>query len=289
MTGNHSAALAPPARPGAARRALLAPVPSPEETPYRGDMAGSPVFVRPATSADVKVLAAVLARAFYDDPPLTWLLPDPATRLGRVTRMFATVIGIESLRYGGVDVACDGEKILGGAIWLPPGHRRAGFREQIQAVPHHVRALAAALGRAARYGRALEGAHPKEPHWYLKAIGIDPAWQGLGLASPLLRSRLNRCDRYGQPAYLEAGKPDGVSLYEHFGFRRIGDLGMPEGAPLMAAMWRASATWRPSAPGPAPMSARYTSSAPRRTRIGGSLPGTDGWQVAGPTPSVSAR
>ncbi len=129
-----------------------------------------------------------------------------------------------------------------GAIWLPPGHRRAGFREQIRAVPHHVRALAEGLGRAARYGRALEGARPKEAHWYLKAIGVDPAWQGLGLASLLLRSRLNRCDGEGQPAYLEAGKPDGASLYGHFGFRRTGNLDMPEGAPAVTAMWRAPAT-----------------------------------------------
>ena len=238
-----TATLAPPARPGAARRPLLAPAPPPPaDLPYRGDLAASQVLIRPATSADVTTLAAVLARAFHDDPPLTWLLPDPATRLGRITRMFATVIGIESLRYGGVDVICAGEKILGGAVWLPPGQRRAGFREQIRAVPRHVRVLAAALARAARYGRALEGAHPREPHWYLQAVGIDPAWQGLGLASLLLRSRLNRCDRDGQPAYLEAGKPDGVPMYEHFGFRRIGNLGMPAGAPPMTAMWRAPAT-----------------------------------------------
>jgi GNAT superfamily N-acetyltransferase len=241
MTGSHSATLAPPARPGAARPAILVPGPPPAGLPYRGDSAGRPALIRPATSADVKMLAAVMARAFYDDPPLVWLLPDPATRLGRVTRMFETVIGIESLRYGGVDVACRGGKILGGAIWLPPGHPRPGFREQIQAVPNHVRALATALGRAARYGRALEGAHPKEPHWYLKAIGIDPAWQGLGLASLLLRSRLDRCDRDGQPAYLETSKPDRVWMYEHFGFRRIGNLDMPEGAPVQTAMWRVPA------------------------------------------------
>jgi len=218
MTGSHAAVLERPAQ-----------------------STGRPVLVRPATPGDVKALADVLARAFYDDPPLMWLLPDPAKRLGRVTRMFATIIGIESLRYGGVDVVCDGEKVLGGAIWMPPGRRRAGFRQQIRAVPHHVLALAAALGRAARYGRALEGSHPKEPHWYLQAVGIDPAWQGMGLASLLLRSRLDRCDRDGQPAYLEAGKPDGASMYEHFGFRRIGNLGMPAGVPPMTAMWRAPA------------------------------------------------
>jgi GNAT superfamily N-acetyltransferase len=202
-----------------------------------------PSFVlRPATSADVKKLAAIMARAFYDDPPLTWLLPNPGPRLGRLTSMFRTVIRIESLRYGGVDIACEDGKILGGAIWLPPGHWQPGFREQIQAVPNYARAMAAAWGRAARYGRALEVGHPKEPHWYLKAIGVDPAWQGRGVASLLLRSRLKRCDQDGQPAYLETSQPASVSLYEHFGFRPMGNLDMPEGAPVITAMWRAPAT-----------------------------------------------
>jgi len=205
-------------------------------------MADSPALVRSAASADVKKLAAVLARAFYEDPPLIWMLPDPATRLGCITRMFATVIGIESLRYGGVDLACGGEKILGGAIWLPPGHWQPAFREQIRAMPNHARALAGAWGRAARYGHALEDAHPKEPHWYLKAIGVDPAWQGRGIAGLLLRSRLNRCDQDGQPAYLEVSEAGGVSLYEHFGFRRTDNLDMPEGAPVITAMWRAPVT-----------------------------------------------
>jgi GNAT superfamily N-acetyltransferase len=205
-------------------------------------MADSSVPVlRPATSADVKELAAVLARAFYDDPPMMWLLPDPATRLARITRMFTTVIGVESLQHGGVDVACGGAEIAGGAVWLPPGHWQPGLREKARAAPHYAWALATAGGRVARYGRALQGARPKEPHWYLKAIGVDPSWQGRGVAGMLLRSRLRRCDQDGQPAYLEVGK-DGVALYERFGFQPIGDLDMPAGAPAQMGMWRAPAT-----------------------------------------------
>jgi GNAT superfamily N-acetyltransferase len=96
--------------------------------------------------------------------------------------------------------------------------------------------------RAAQYGRALEDAHPKEPHWYLKVIGVDPPWQGRGVASLLLRSRLERCDQDGQPSYLEASKPDGISIYEHFGFRRISTIDMPEGGPVLTTMWREPAT-----------------------------------------------
>lgn len=186
----------------------------------------------------MRKLAAVLARAFYDDPPLVWMLPNPATRLRRITRLFATVLGIESLRYGGVDIACGGDEILGGAIWMPPGHWEPDAREQIRTLPTYARALSAGPVRAFRFGRALSLAHPKEPHWYLKAIGVDPAWQGRGVASLLLRSRLKRCDQDGVPAYLEASKPTGVPLYEHFGFRRAQNLELPTGGPVVTTMWR---------------------------------------------------
>jgi hypothetical protein len=119
----------------------------------------------------VDTLALVLARAFYDDPPMIWLLPDSATRLGRLTRMFATIIGIESLPYGGVDVACAGKEILGGAIWMPPGQWQPRLLDKIRAAPGHWRAVAAGEIRAARLGYALSRAHPKVPHWYLKSVG----------------------------------------------------------------------------------------------------------------------
>ena len=200
------------------------------------------VVLRPAASGDVDALAAVLARAFYDDPPMVWLLPNPDIRLARLTRMFATIIGIESLPYGGVDIACAGDEILGGAIWMPPGHWQPGLLAKIRAAPGHWRAVAAAEIRAARMGHALGRAHPKEPHWYLKSVGIDPASQGRGAAGLLLRSRLERCDREGQPAYLEASKLEGVPLYERFGFRVTGTVDMPKGAPVVTKMWRAPAT-----------------------------------------------
>ena len=183
-------------------------------------------------------LAAVMARAFYDDPPFVWLLPNPATRLRRLARLFTTIAGVEALPYGGVDVACSGEEILGAAIWLPPGRHEPTLTEKIRAAPGHWRAVSTAEIRAARMGHALSRAHPRQPHWYLKAVGVDPPGQGRGVASLLLRSRLARCDEDGRPAYLEASKPEGVPLYERFGFRRTGRVALPPGAPVVTTMWR---------------------------------------------------
>ncbi len=194
--------------------------------------------MRPATAADVKPLATVMARAFYDDPPFIWMLPDSATRLERVRRFFATFTRGEALAHGGVDVACVGSQIAGAAIWLPPGHWAPGLAGQLRTLPGFVRAFGRRLGAAAALGQAMARAHPRDPHWYLCAIGVDPARQGTGLAGALLGSRLGQCDRDGQPAYLEATKATSVPLYQHFGFQPLGNPELPGGAPPLTAMWR---------------------------------------------------
>jgi GNAT superfamily N-acetyltransferase len=190
--------------------------------------------VRPATAADVKPLSAVLARAFYDDPPFMWMLPDPATRLKRARRFFAAWTRGPALADGVVDVVLVGTEIAAAAIWRPPGHRG----EQLGTLVGLVHALGRRTGAATSLAQAMGRAHPREPHWYLFAIGVEPDRQGTGLASALLRSRLDQCDEAGMPAYLEASKPTSVPLYQHFGFEPTGKLDLPAGAPPLTAMWR---------------------------------------------------
>ena len=65
----------------------------------------------------------------------------------------------------------------------------------------------------------MEARHPATPHWYLPMVGVEPARQGRGLGSALIRPVLERCDRTGVPAYLEATTPRSRALYERLGFR----------------------------------------------------------------------
>lgn len=199
--------------------------------------------VRPAAAADVKPLAAVMSRAFYDDPPFIWMLPDPKTRLKRSRRFFTALARGEALARGGVDVALVGTEVTGAAIWRPPGHWET---EQLRTVLGVVGAFGRRTRAVAALAHAMARAHPREPHWYLFAIGVDPAWQGTGVASALLRSRLGQCDHDGLPAYLEASKAASVPLYQHFGFEPTGNPDLPDGAPPLTAMWRAAAAAAPA-------------------------------------------
>jgi ribosomal protein S18 acetylase RimI-like enzyme len=74
--------------------------------------------------------------------------------------------------------------------------------------------------------------HPTEPHWYLPLIGVDPAYQGLGFGSALLRHALRQCDDDHVPAYLESSSPANIPLYERHGFVVLGTIQVGSSPPI---------------------------------------------------------
>jgi GNAT superfamily N-acetyltransferase len=192
---------------------------------------------RPAQKADVRALSRTLARAFYDDPVMMWLLPEDETRIAHLRRLFATMNRHHHLSRGGVEVAC-GPDIGAAALWDPPDQWRESRRGELAMTPTFLRVfgLRSAIGRAVQ--EVMKHAHPEEPHWYLAVIGSDPTVRGQGYGRVLMRSRLQRCDAEYCPAYLESSKPENLPYYERFGFTVTGEIVLPHGGPPIWPMWR---------------------------------------------------
>jgi ribosomal protein S18 acetylase RimI-like enzyme len=194
--------------------------------------------VRPAKRADVRGLAATMARAFDDDPLMMWIFPDAAVRGRRLPRLFAVLLRRYYLASRATELVADGEQILGGAMWAPPGQWPPPVLRQLAAVPSLARALGGRLLMASETSSVIARSHPGGPHWYLSGIGTEPAMQRTGVGGLLLASRLDRCDAAGMPVYLESSKLSNVGYYERFGFTVAGEIQVPGGGPMLWPMTR---------------------------------------------------
>ncbi|HEV2363456.1 MAG TPA: N-acetyltransferase [Caulobacteraceae bacterium] len=170
--------------------------------------------VRAAQAGEKTDILAILQLAFATDPPTRWLIPKPADYV-ELYASFAAAFGGRAFDHETALVTTDGRAA---ALWLPPGVAP----DQEAMGPVFEKALARRGGTPPAIGEQMDALRPKEPHWYLPLIGVDPAHQGRGLGSALLASGLARVDAEGAIAYLESSNEKNIPLYERFGFEVVG-------------------------------------------------------------------
>lgn len=201
-----------------------------------------PHATRPAVAQDLPALRDMLTRAFLDDPVARWSCPSSDTALAGVLARFHGAQLRRMLRAGEIWTTADRSSA---AVWARPGAWRSGVRHELELASSIVtrRTLVRPwlLARSPMVGwglTSIERRHPQRPpHWYLAILGTDPARQGEGLGSAVLRPVLGRCDSDGVCAYLECSKERNVDFYARFGFRVTAELRLPRG-PRVWAMWR---------------------------------------------------
>ncbi|MFZ3475628.1 GNAT family N-acetyltransferase [Streptomyces sp. 4.24] len=196
--------------------------------------------IRVVRGGEAGAVAALLARAFADDPVMAWMFPGEEDRERRIARYFGLAQRQQRPRAGGVRVAATGDgRLLAAALWSGPGRWKTSAVRDLAALPSYVRIFGPrGLSRAGEVQNAMHAVHPQAPHWYLPSVGTDPQAQGTGVGSALLRQQLVDCDRLGQAAYLESSKAGNVPFYEGLGFRVTGELRLPDGGPVLWPMWR---------------------------------------------------
>jgi len=191
---------------------------------------------RRADAADVPALVEVLARAFDDDPVPLWLFRGDRRRRRGLRRFFGVQLRHVYLEGGEVWTTDD---LAGAALWAPPGSVRPGWRDLLHLLP--VLPALAGLGRdapeALRLLAAVDNARPRVPHWYLATLGTEPARQGTGVGSTLVRTVLSTVDEQGLPTHLESSKESNLAFYGRHGFEVTGEI-RAAGGPTLWLMWR---------------------------------------------------
>jgi ribosomal protein S18 acetylase RimI-like enzyme len=194
-------------------------------------MSAEPGAIRPLTRSALARATTTLTRAFDRDPMFTWMFPDPEQR-ARALQLLNRVPLEYGLRYGYVTESHDGGAA---SVWMPPG-RAIGLlgmiRSGILRIPFGVgfRAFGQFVGANSVMER-IHKRHVPEPHWYLLVVGVDPALQGRGLGSALIRDGLSRSDAACCPCYLETSDERNVALYERHGFKVLAEAPLGSGGP----------------------------------------------------------
>lgn len=174
--------------------------------------------------AQTDACARALNRAFHTDPMYTYIALDDEKRARQLHPFFRAVVRIGQWQ-GQVYTTANAD---GTAVWLSPG------KSDI-APPNILRSgMARAMFGFGRGGirrffdciNTFEESHKLvmdgEPsHWYLLALGVDPAQQGRGLGGRLIEPVLAKADAAGLTCYLETLKRSNLAFYEKHGFQIV--------------------------------------------------------------------
>jgi ribosomal protein S18 acetylase RimI-like enzyme len=189
--------------------------------------------IRPAGVADLTAASRTLADAFADDPIFSWCIPDPVRRAQLLPDWFE-LVARPVLPHGASELAAGGDAV---ALWVPAG--QAPIAED--QAEEFGEAVAALLGqdmeRTGAIMAMLDEHHPTELNQFLWFIGVRSQAQGQGLGSSLLAATLQRCDRDGTAAYLDATSEHNRRLYERHGFVVTAERSVDDSPPIWA-MWR---------------------------------------------------
>ena len=170
-----------------------------------------------ADKSDEPGVVSVLTLAFADDPVCRRLYPDPVQYL----TFFPQFVRL----YGGRAFEHGGAHLIGGhsgaSLWIPPDVHPDG-----EALEQLIESSVEDTAKPELFDvyEAMKQHHPKEPHWFLPLIGIDPSLQGQGHGRALMTYGLKACDREGVPAHLDSTHPRNIPFYERFGFELLATI-----------------------------------------------------------------
>lgn len=173
--------------------------------------------------SDLESATQVLAQSFQDDPLVSFILPNPKTRVKTVAKFFRAV-GRLAIRNGSAFGVS--EPLEGVAFWNFPDKQNlsATPKDLITFLPLLFSYYPIGAQKARAVFHQIEENHKKyadEPHFYLDNLGVVASARGKGLSSQLIRPFLQMADEQKVITYTDTATKANVSLYEHFGFECV--------------------------------------------------------------------
>jgi ribosomal protein S18 acetylase RimI-like enzyme len=176
-----------------------------------------------ASPSDIDEAVRCLATAFAQDPITGFLLQTGQGYRERVTQFFSLLMRARIELEMPVFVARGADGIDGATMGYStaPSEWPAGLTEEWVRFENAIPGL---TERMAIYDEVATKFKPPAPHYYLGVIGADPALQGSGIGTQLLKSfcEVSASDPLSCGVYLETAQASNLRFYERAGFAETG-------------------------------------------------------------------
>jgi hypothetical protein len=181
------------------------------------------IRVRIAEPDDRATVAALLARAFVDDPALRYFFPDDAT-YPALAQLFFGYLFDKRIVHSSVWVTDD---VRAASLWSPPDgalssaqvDREVALRAELTDVIG-----VEASERLATYDAAVDAGLPGGSYWYLGVLGSDPDNPVRGAGHAVMRAGLDHVRTLDSSAVLETTNRTNLSYYQRFGWGLVNTI-----------------------------------------------------------------
>jgi hypothetical protein len=190
-------------------------------------------------TSQIELLGTLLTRALYDDPAVTYVLPDTSTRQPALSWFF-TSVAIRASRLCGETYTT--RDLEGGALWICPGVEWtvAHFANTaISALPFKLnRSSITRWINVSGYLESVRRQLADRLHWYLLVAGTEPSINGNLIRRTLLAPVLATADWDLRSCYVETFNERDLPFYKQIGFEIAGAGRIPDGGPSFWALIR---------------------------------------------------
>jgi hypothetical protein len=182
-------------------------------------------------NSQVELLGTVLTRAFYNNPGVTYVLPDPHVRRSVLSWFFGSVALRASRLCGEIYTTVN---VDGGALWICPGADLTigrAVRTEMSSLP--LKLDRSSITRWIDVTTHLESVRrhlADKLHWYLMALGTEPS-RNKAVREALMAPVLAAADWDLRSCYVETFHEGDLPFYEECGFRIAGAGEIPKGGP----------------------------------------------------------
>ena len=189
-----------------------------------------PQAVHVTSRKNLSQVLSVMDRAFFDDPTVRWYHSDSPDTFALEHHQYVQLCAEAAFDHDGVHAT---SRYEGAAIWYPPG---GGVSDADYEAFKYTMRNPDKMDRLSELAEACDEYRPKEAHWTLELLAVDPAVQNGGIGSSLMSFGLEKTDRMALPVFLASSNPKNLPFYERLGFVGVAEVrmtGMPDMFPMI--------------------------------------------------------